>query len=495
MSHPISISPSLRNEPSYVTIFYERTYLNIYNVRNPPPLSVKQTEAHDRVDAILACIAQSSEIKQLELHPWFADHVLSDLEHETVIQTNPLKIVAKLDAREKNPDRITINFHLTMHNGTMQQLRAYTDQLYNDYIMIRDAEMMGGELYVFEAVSPDCVGGSGAGLQMSFESPSSKSGNSQQSNGIDPRTLRLEETKAKIRSVKDKPLCFTRRKFSTNKTYENVFGPEASQLEKRIKYFDEHVDEYNRRGIPHKIGVLLHGLPGTGKTSLVGATTNYLQRHLILVKFDQIITASRLRDLFFSENIAVQDSLTGQPRMMKIPISKRIYLLDEIDALGDIVLQRTNTIHGRNDYGMTSSALPDELTLGEILDVFDGNNQNHGRVLFMTSNHPEKLDRALLRPGRIDVNLKFGKATKDTIQNAFEYFYNLTEHPFSFDAFAEQKLTMAEVHSVLMNHYDDMNIAFQELIALACPSLQLQSLKIAPKKRKIEHCATEVVFD
>lgn len=454
-----------------VTIFYERTYLNIYNVRNPPPLSPKQMEAHDRVDAILTNIAQAHEIKQLELHSWVADHILSDLDHETVIQTTPLKITAKLDARDKNPDRITIQFHLTLHNGTMQQLRAHTDNLYADYIMVRDAEMMGGELYVFEAVSPDCMAsGSGASMQMSFEQPSNKSGQQ-----IDPRTLRMEETKSRIRSVRDKPLSFTRRKFSTNKTFENVFGPESQKLEKRIKYFNHNVDEYNRRGIPHKIGVLLHGLPGTGKTSLVGATTNYLQRHLILVKFDQIVTASRLRDLFFSEEIAVQDPLTGQTRMMKIPIAKRIYLLEEIDALGDIVLQRTETLHGRNDYGASSSSLPDELTLGEILDVFDGNLQNHGRVLFMTSNFPEKLDKALLRPGRIDVNLQFTYADKETIQKAFEYFFNIIDHPYSFTEFNNHAITMAEVHSILMNYYDDTNAAFAALRAVAILSVSSTS--------------------
>ncbi len=470
-----------------VTIFYERTYLNIYNVRNPPPLSPKQMEAHDRVDAILAQIAQAQNIKQLELHPWVADHILSDLKQETVIQTNPLQIIAKLDTREKNPDRITIGFHLTLCNvnGTMQQLRGYTDAVYNDYILVRDAEMMGGELYVFEAVSPECVGSSGASLQMSFES-SSKSGSNQPS--IDPRTLRLEETKSRIRAVKDKPLTFTRRKFSTNKTFENVIGPESKKLEKRIKYFDEHVDEYNRRGIPHKIGVLLHGMPGTGKTSLIGATTNYLQRHLILVKFDQIVTASRLRDLFFSEDIAVQDSLTGQTRMMKIPIARRIYLLEEIDALGDIVLQRTNELHGRNDHGTISSTLPDELTLGEILDVFDGNLQNHGRVLFLTSNFPDKLDRALLRPGRVDVNLTFGFASRDTIQQAFEFFFNLTDHPFSFAEFSNERLTMAEVHSVLMNYYDDMDVAFKELLHAGChappPSVVVKEIMQGSRKRK-----------
>ncbi len=193
---------------------------------------------------------------------------------------------------------------------------------------------------------------------------------------------------------------------------------------------------------------------------------------MILVKFDQIITASRLRDLFFSEELSVLDPASQQVRTVRLPIDKRIYLLEEIDALGDIVLQRTQDLHGRVNYGENGGTVPDELTLGEILDVFDGNLQNQGRVMFITSNHPEKLDSALLRPGRIDLNLRFDRASAAVVQEAYEYFFRL-ERGSTTTAFADKSMdkrfTMAEVHSILMNNYDNAEYALNGLLTFTDP--------------------------
>ena len=87
-----------------------------------------------------------------------------------------------------------------------------------------------------------------------------------------------------------------------------------------------------------------------------------------------------------------------------IPIDQRIYVLEEIDAIGNIVKQRQNTNAGNDK----PESLNDEVTLAEILTVLDGTMEVPGRIIIMTSNHPETLDRALVRPGRIDVHVHFG---------------------------------------------------------------------------------------
>lgn len=344
------------------SISYERTYLDNFNVRNPPPVSPKQQQSFDIMDSILREISVSENVLKLDLHPWNAEHMMSDLENETKISESP-EIFAKLHKITKHSDRIVVNFELRSLQASTQEIRQFTDELYRRYIVERNADIIGDSLYVFEATPLDSLStpGLGAMLQMGSEK-----------SGLDPNLIRRETAAQRVRSVKGQTLQFTRRQFVTNKRYDNVFGPEARLLEKSIRFFSENQSFYDKRGIPHKIAALLQGLPGTGKTSLIGATAAYLKRHLILVKFDQIVTASRLRDLFFNEDITVFDTKSQESRIIKLPIEERIYVLEEIDALGDIVLKRDENQYGYNSYGNLSS-VPDELTLAEILDVFDGN--------------------------------------------------------------------------------------------------------------------------
>jgi AAA+ superfamily predicted ATPase len=98
-------------------------------------------------------------------------------------------------------------------------------------------------------------------------------------------------------------------------------------------------------------------------------------------------------------------------------MNKRLYVLEEIDTLGDIVLDRKyqryspDTVNG-------------ELKLNDILTKLDGNNENPDRIIIITSNYPEKLDRAILRGGRIDSLILFSCPSSDEIKDYIEFFYS-----------------------------------------------------------------------
>ena len=72
----------------------------------------------------------------------------------------------------------------------------------------------------------------------------------------------------------------------------------------------------------------------------------------------------------------------------------------------------------------------DPITLSSLLNVLDGTLETPGRIIIMTSNFPEKLDKALIRPGRIDVNIEFTKCTEQMMVDMYENFY---EQPFPSD--------------------------------------------------------------
>ena len=90
----------------------------------------------------------------------------------------------------------------------------------------------------------------------------------------------------------------------------------------------------------------------------------------------------------------------------------------------------------------------------EILTVLDGTMEIPGRIVVMTSNHPEVLDKALIRPGRIDVAVKFGYASRDLIMEMYRGYYD-REFPISFsNLLPDNCLTPAEIGQILFRHFD-----------------------------------------
>ena len=63
-----------------------------------------------------------------------------------------------------------------------------------------------------------------------------------------------------------------------------------------------------------------------------------------------------------------------------------------------------------------------QLNMGNLLEIIDGINEMHGRILIITTNYREKLDKALTRPGRIDLEIKFQRSKTDDINNIYKNF-------------------------------------------------------------------------
>jgi hypothetical protein len=176
---------------------------------------------------------------------------------------------------------------------------------------------------------------------------------------------------------------------------------------------------------------------------------NLTKRHIINVNFANITTATQLKNLFFNEKLTVySDSTMSNFDVLTIPVENRIFVLEEIDAIGDIVRQR-------DPNKVANETVPDELTLAEILTVLDGTLEAPGRIVIMTSNYPDVLDRALVRPGRIDVAVKFGFAARDLIQEMFHSFFNRDFSPEMIPSLPDKKLTAAEVGQILFRHFKD----------------------------------------
>mmetsp|Transcript_24798 Transcript_24798/g.59660 ORF Transcript_24798/g.59660 Transcript_24798/m.59660 type:complete len:496 (+) Transcript_24798:297-1784(+) len=149
---------------------------------------------------------------------------------------------------------------------------------------------------------------------------------------------------------------------------------------------------YHERGIPYRRGYLLHGPPGSGKSSFITALAGHLDYNICILSLND----SGLTD----DRLAL--ALTMAPQQSLI-------LLEDIDA----------AFAGREAGDHNHSGV----TFSGLLNVLDGVASSEERLLFMTTNHIEKLDRALMRPGRVDRVYLLNDASDTQARRLFLKFY------------------------------------------------------------------------
>ncbi|CAG8620823.1 7200_t:CDS:2, partial [Dentiscutata heterogama] len=154
---------------------------------------------------------------------------------------------------------------------------------------------------------------------------------------------------------------------------------------------------YNERGIPYRRGYLLYGPPGSGKSSFIQALAGELEYNICILNLSEIgLTDDRLNHL-----------LSNAPE-------RSIMLLEDIDA---------TFTQKREAQGYGSS-----VTLSGLLNALDGVAASEERIIFMTTNYVDRLQPALIRPGRVDFKEHLDVASDYQIRTMFLRFYeNKTE--------------------------------------------------------------------
>jgi len=267
-------------------------------------------------------------------------------------------------------------------------------------------------------------------------------------------------------------LVYTKSKFVTNRTFDNVFFEQKKQVQHRTKFFLEHRDWYDRKGIPYTLGFLYHGPPGTGKTSTIKAIANEGKRHIINIQLSEIKTKQQLQHLFFNDEIHVYNGTSLE--RYTIPVSERLYVIEDIDAMGDAVLKREwkkPQVVKKDDLEpfMHKEEEKDALDLSFLLNLLDGTLEANGRILIITTNFPERIDRALIRPGRIDMIVHFQKCTLAVLNEMVTSFYD--KEVVLTDTNLDGKWTPAEVNQILFRNFEDPDAGVRELVELATQDL------------------------
>jgi len=126
---------------------------------------------------------------------------------------------------------------------------------------------------------------------------------------------------------------------------------------------------------------------------------------------------------------------------------------------------------------MDDDIIKDPIDLSFLLNLLDGTLESSGRILVFTSNFPERFDRALIRPGRIDMIIHFKKCSRKILKEMIEEFYDITEgvsHILFDDPAMDGKWSPAEVNQILFRNFEDSRQAMDELHSLSASTPLLQ---------------------
>lgn len=282
--------------------------------------------------------------------------------------------------------------------------------------------------------------------------------------------------------------CWEEYLFESTRTFNNIFFENHDQIIKKIQFFLDNRDWYYEMGIPYSLGVGLHGPPGTGKTSFFKCLANMTGRHLVVLPLKLIKTRQQLNDFFF------EDRYNADNKIHDIGFDKKIIVIEDIDCLGDIVLNReyTNTRKKRpvkntntettlvtdmlqtfietsnsEQNKVISTVLKptegDPITLDDILNLWDGLKETPGRILGISSNHYAMLDPALIRPGRIDITIKLDNATHNIIQQMYKRYYKLNIDEKLLKKIVNKFYSPAEIINCYVMHKDDPDAFIKRL--------------------------------
>lgn len=328
-------------------------------------------------------------------------------------------------------------------------------------------------------------------------------------------------------SMLPKHPTFAMYPLQTSKMLTTVFGQAMHKVRDRVDFFMNNRQWYQDKGVPYTLGFLLHGDPGCGKTSFIKALAHTTNRHIVNLKLSKFTTTAQLMDLMYSGSIhAVRKGVT---QVYEIPIDRMIIVMEDVDCLSDVVLDRSMEVNRMADAQLEKEVLlksfdleqfvkiivkclkedkmaeameaaydldalrvkysnsnsspnhgedPLKLNLSVFLNILDGILETPGRIIVMTSNYPDRLDKALIRPGRIDSIVHFTRCSAEDIAEIIKCIHGVTLSTEQIEALPSHVWTPAQVTQIIFENMGDLSVALARICSP--PSSSSSSSAVCP---------------
>lgn len=210
----------------------------------------------------------------------------------------------------------------------------------------------------------------------------------------------------------------------------------------QLDHFYSSEEWYESKGVPYKKTYILHGEPGTGKTSIISGIASKYRKHLCILDFSEILSTTTL-----------QVALQTVPKNCIVVIED----FDSCEATKE--REPEKPIIDRNNLKNTMASAP--LSTSAILNALDGIIRLHGVVIFMTTNHLDQIDPAVLRKGRVDHIYEVEPLQDEEIKEYFTMVYGKHFPEPTEKVFGEIK--GCDIQALFMEHPNDHKAFFEKL--------------------------------
>lgn len=218
--------------------------------------------------------------------------------------------------------------------------------------------------------------------------------------------------------------------WKSSTTFDSIFFDNKKDIVKKINFFLKEKEWYIKKGKAHTLGILLSGPPGTGKSSFIKSISNLTKKHIINIKLSDNFDFNVLEKIMYSDEL--NENLV-------IPLNNRIIVFEDIDCMTEIIKDR-KLIKSEAEVNKLKDNLDESIekinqknndnSLNILLNMLDGIKEQENRIIIATTNNPEILDKALIRPGRIDINLNLNNASLNNIVDILSHFWDVKTSEF-----------------------------------------------------------------